>query len=64
MAPGGHGITFDILKERLNMDEATIAEFEKVEAQLEGLHEEIGVLSKKRPDDKVNKWKLKFANRV
>jgi len=46
------------------MDEGTIEEFEKVEVQLEGLHEEIGVLSKKRPDDKVNKWKLKFANRV
>jgi len=46
------------------MDEATIEEFEKVEAQLEGLHEEVGLLSKKRPDDKVNKWKLKFANRV
>ncbi len=46
------------------MTEEQIEIFEKVESQLEGLHEEIGVLSKKRPDDKVNNWKLKFANRV
>jgi hypothetical protein len=35
------------------MNEAQIEEFEKVEIQLQGLHEEIGVLSKKRPEDKV-----------
>ena len=46
------------------MTEAEIEVFEKCEVQLEGLHEEIGVLSKKRPDDKVNNWKLKYANRV
>ena len=34
------------------MTEAQIEEFEKVEVQLEGLHEEVGVLSKKRPEDK------------
>jgi hypothetical protein len=32
------------------MTEAEIEEFEKTEAQLEGLHEEVGVLSKKRPE--------------
>ena len=46
------------------MNEDTIEIFEKTEVQLEGLHEEVGVLSKKRPDDRVNNWKLKYANRV
>ena len=46
------------------MNEETIEEFEKCEVQLQGLHEEIGLLSKKKPDGVVNKWKLKFANRV
>jgi len=46
------------------MTEEEIERFEKVEVQLQGLHEEIGLLSKKKPDGVVNKWKLKFANRV
>jgi hypothetical protein len=46
------------------MTEVQIDEFEKCEAQLAGLHEEIGILSKKRPDGAVNKWKLKFVNRI
>jgi len=44
------------------MNEEQIEQFEKAEAQLQGLHEEIGLLSKKKPDGVVNKWKLKFAN--
>jgi hypothetical protein len=46
------------------MTEKQIEEFEKCESQLHGLHEEIGLLSKKNPDDRVNNWKLKYANRV
>jgi hypothetical protein len=46
------------------MREAEIENFEKAEAQLQGLHEEIGILSKKRPDKAVNGWKLKFVNKI
>jgi len=46
------------------MNEEEIEIFEKTEVQLAGLHEEIGILSKKRPDGAVNKWKLKFVNRI
>lgn len=38
--------------------------FEKVNGQLEALHAEILALSKKSPNDGVNKFKLKFVNRV
>jgi hypothetical protein len=38
--------------------------FEKLNAQLEGLYEEISILSKKSPNDAVNKFKLKFINQV
>jgi len=46
------------------MNEEEIEIFEKTEVQLAGLHEEIVILSKKRPDGAVNKWKLKFVNRI
>jgi len=36
--------------------------FEKVHAQLEGLHSEISSLSKKSQNDALNKFKLKFVN--
>jgi hypothetical protein len=36
----------------------------KVEEQLTALHAEIGALSKRKPDDAVNKFKLKFINEV
>ncbi len=29
-----------------------------------GLHQEIGILSKKKPDKAVNGWKLKFVNKI
>jgi len=41
-----------------------INRFDKVRGQLEALHEEIGILSKKKPDDAVNVFKLKFVNQV
>jgi hypothetical protein len=36
--------------------------FEKVEAQLKKLHEELAALSKKSPDNPINKFKLKLIN--
>lgn len=46
------------------MKKAQIDIFEKLNAQLEGLHEEISSLSKKSPNDAVNKFKLKFINQI
>lgn len=36
--------------------------FVKVKAQITGLYKEIGLLSKKNPNDAVNKFKIKFIN--
>lgn len=38
--------------------------FEKLQAQLEGLHTEISALSKKSQNDPLNKFKLKFVNQI
>jgi hypothetical protein len=38
--------------------------FEKLQAQLEGLHNEISALSKKSQNDALNKFKLKFVNKI
>lgn len=38
--------------------------FEKTQAQLQGLFDEIGTLSKKKPDDAINKFKLKIINPI
>lgn len=38
--------------------------FEKLYAQMEALHTEISALSKKSPNDGVNKFKLKFINKI
>jgi hypothetical protein len=46
------------------MDQNSIDKFEKTQAQLGGLYEEIGLLSKKKPNDGINKFKLKFVNSV
>lgn len=40
------------------------AQFGKIEAQLQALHDEVGLLSKKKPDDAVNKFKLTLINQV
>lgn len=41
-----------------------ISLFEKSQAQLQALFEEMSTLSKKKPDDAVNKFKLRFINQV
>jgi hypothetical protein len=46
------------------MNEAEVEFFESVEAQLQSAYKEIGALSAKKPDDPVNKFKLKLVNRV
>lgn len=38
--------------------------FDISEEQMKGMYEEIGLLSKKKPDGPVNKFKLKFINEV
>ena len=42
------------------MPREQIRDFEKTEAQLEGFYEEIGNISKRKPDDAINKFKLGF----
>lgn len=46
------------------MTKEDVSNFEKTQAQLEGLLTEITVLSKKSPNDGVNKFKLKFINEI
>jgi hypothetical protein len=36
--------------------------FEKIHVQMQALHDEVGVLSKKSPNDAINKFKLKLIN--
>lgn len=44
------------------MKKEKIKELEKIIGQLEGLHNEIGALARKSPNDALNKFKLKFVN--
>ncbi|WP_187262950.1 hypothetical protein [Pontibacter beigongshangensis] len=46
----------------MNTNEVNL--FEKIQSQLDGLLSEITILSKKSPNDGVNKFKLKFINEV
>jgi len=46
------------------MTKIQVDTFEKVQAQLEGLHLEISALSKKSQNDALNKFKLKFVNQM
>lgn len=46
------------------MTKEEIIEFTKTKSQLSDLYKEIGVLSKKNPNDAVNKFKLKFINQT
>jgi hypothetical protein len=46
------------------MTKEDVDTFEKVQAQLEGLHSEISTLSKKSQNDGLNKFKLKFVNQI
>lgn len=44
------------------MNRVNVDTFEKLSGQLLGIYEEISLLSKKNPNDAVNKFKLKFVN--
>jgi len=46
------------------MTELEVNKFEKIQSQIEGLYKEIGILSRKTPNDAVNKFKLKFINQL
>jgi len=46
------------------MEEDEVFKFEKIQSQIEGIYKEIGLLSKKSPNDAVNKFKLKFINQM
>src|SRR5690606_8093231 len=48
----------------MNMTKQEVDNFEKLQAQLEGLHNEISALSKKSQNDALNKFKLKFVNKI
>ena len=41
-----------------------VERFEKINAQLEGVYDEITSLSKKSPNDGVNKFKLRLVNKI
>lgn len=46
------------------MNEQQVSDFERLQAQLHGLYEEMGLLSRKKPDDAVNKFKLRLINKI
>ncbi len=46
------------------MNEETADRFEKAEDQINGMYDEISILSKKKPDGPINKFKLKLINRL
>ena len=46
------------------MNEEKADLFDKTEDQIQGMYEEIGLLSKKKPDGPINKFKLKLINRL
>ena len=46
------------------MNEKQADLFDKIEDQIKGMYDEIGLLSKKKPDGPINKFKLKFINKI
>lgn len=46
------------------MNRDQISSFEKIQIQLESLHDELSQLSKKSSNDALNKFKLKFVNKT
>src|SRR5665647_1900664 len=44
------------------MKRKDVDKFEKLSGQLVGVYDELSMLSKKSPNDAVNKFKLKFVN--
>lgn len=46
------------------MKRKDVEQFDKINGQLEGIYEEITSMSKKAPNDGVNKFKLRLVNKV
>ncbi|MBN3927321.1 hypothetical protein [Nostoc sp. NMS4] len=46
------------------MNRKDVDEFKKLSVQLQSIYEELSVLSKKSPNDAVNKFKLNFINKL
>jgi hypothetical protein len=46
------------------MNKSDVDVFEKLSGQLISVYEEISLLSKKNPNDAVNKFKLRFLNKL
>ena len=46
------------------MNRNDVDTFEKISVQLLGVYEEVSLLSKKNPNDVLNKFKLKFINKL
>jgi len=46
------------------MNRSSVDIFEKLSGQLLSIYEEVSFLSKKHPNDAVNKFKLKFVNKL
>ena len=46
------------------MDEKFADSFDTIESQLDGMYSEIGILSKKKPDGPINKFKIGFINKL
>lgn len=46
------------------MNREQVSDFERIQAQLQSLYVEVGALSKKKPDDAINKFKLRLVNGV
>jgi hypothetical protein len=53
-----------VLLKGANMNRVNVDIFEKISGQLISVYEEISLLSKKKPNDAVNKFKLKFVNKL
>ena len=46
------------------MNKKEVENFEKNEAQLRKIYEEMTILSKKKPDDAINEFKLEIINKI
>jgi hypothetical protein len=49
-------------REKRELDPVVIRDFEQLKVQLKTFYDELSLLSKKAPDGKLNKFKLKFLN--
>ena len=49
-------------REKRELEPAVIRDFEQLRVQLKTFYDELSILSKKAPDGKLNKFKLKFLN--